>query len=291
MQSTDANSTAQTVAIVGVGLIGGSLAASLKARGTVDPTVIGVGRNQQRLEQACAEGLVDQVTTDLADAAARADLIVFCTPVDLIVAEVREAAGHCRPGTLLTDAGSVKSAICTKLSGDLAESVTFIGSHPLAGSERRGFEHADARLFEGRVCVVTPDSSAPEQQVARLVRFWESVGMRVVQLTPEAHDAALAQTSHVPHLVACALAESLDERNRTLASTGFQDSTRIAAGDPDIWSPIVLQNAAQILEGLEVFSRRVDEFKRAIRDQDAAALRKLLESAKSCRESLNRRES
>ncbi len=289
-EQSDTQASFETVAIVGVGLIGGSLAAALKSGSGGGPSIIGVGRNQRRLEAARDAQLIDRLSTELPQAAAEADLLVFCTPVDLIAEGIREAGPHCRPGTLITDAGSVKSAICDSDSESLAEGVAFIGSHPLAGSEQRGFEHADSRLFEGRVCVVTPEASTPEPQVQRLTSFWQALGMRVVRMTPAGHDAAVAQTSHVPHLVACALAAGLEERNQPLAATGFGDTTRIAAGDPDIWLPIVLQNGEEILRSLDSFDRRVDEFREAIRAQDQTRLRTLLETAKSRREELDSRE-
>jgi len=291
MHESGTHSSIKTVALVGVGLIGGSLAAALKSRGADAPTIIGVGRNGQRLEQACQANLLDRSTTDLTQAAGEADLIVFCTPVDLIVDGVRQAAPHCRPGTLITDAGSVKGEICTALADPLAEGVAFIGSHPLAGSHRRGFEHADPQLFEGRVCVVTPGPSAVAAEVRRLTEFWQSVGMNVLEMPPEAHDSVVAQTSHLPHLVACALVASLDGQNQPLAATGFQDTTRVAAGDPDVWLPIVLQNAEEILRSLDLFGEQLSAFKQAVKDRNPQALRALLQTAKNQRDQLDSRSS
>jgi cyclohexadieny/prephenate dehydrogenase len=162
----------ETVVIVGVGLIGGSLAAALRTR-RVARHVIGVGRNAVRMEQAKRAGLIDEAATDLVPAAARADVVVFCTPVEHVVDGVMAVASDLRPGTLLTDAGSVKQPICDALANVPA----FIGSHPIAGSHRQGFEAADPQLFDGRLCVLTPLPSAEPSQVTRLERFWRAVGM------------------------------------------------------------------------------------------------------------------
>ena len=232
-----------TVAIVGVGLIGGSLAVALKQRGAAS-RVIGVGRNAQRLDTARSAGLIDDISTDVAAAAKQSQLVVVCTPVDRIVADVRLAAAAMPAGSLITDAGSVKGHICAELADLSAGAVTFIGSHPLAGSERNGFEHASPTLFDQRLCVLTPLASSPPDQLQRLHRFWQAVGMTTCELSPPDHDVALAFASHLPHAVAAALALSLPPEHRPFAATGFRDTTRIAGGDPGLWTAIFLQNAA-----------------------------------------------
>jgi len=272
-----------TVAIVGVGLIGGSIAAALKERRFAG-TILGVGRSSERLSAAQKTGLIDQGETDLQKAASESDVIVFCTPVDRIVEGVLDAASACRPGTLITDAGSVKGSICDALADRMPSRVTFIGSHPLAGSEKRGFEHAEADLFEQRVCVVTPTEGTPPEQLARVNGFWQSLGCRVVQMSTAAHDRALARTSHLPHVVAAALASQLEGDDVELASTGFRDTTRIASGDADLWTAIMLANADQILHGIDGFEQTLAEFREGVANRDAAALKKLLQLAKRKRE-------
>ena len=276
---------AESVAVVGVGLIGGSIGAALKRRG-FPGRVIGVGRDQRRMQFAArVENLIDEPTDDLCAAAASADLIVFCTPVDRITDGVRACAPHCRPGTLLTDAGSIKGAICHELTG-LPDGVTFVGSHPLAGSEKSGFEHARGDLFQDRVCVVTPRPDAPARQLERLTAFWRFLGMRVVAMTPEAHDETLAETSHLPHVAAAALAATLADDHRPFAATGFRDTTRVAAGDPDLWTAILLANAAPVLAALTRFETRLADFRRALEARDAPALKNLLTHAKTNRDAL-----
>ena len=261
----------ETVVIVGVGLIGGSLAAALR-QGRIAGHVIGVGRDPARLEQTRLAGLIDEASTDLSHVAARADVVVFCTPVDRITDGVHLAARHARSEALLTDAGSVKQSICD----GLADVPNFIGSHPIAGSHRQGFEAADANLFAGKVCVLTPRENAAATDIARLERFWQAIGMRTVRMSPVDHDRALAMTSHVPHVVAAALARTLSDVNRPLTGTGFRDTTRIAAGDPDLWTGILLQNSRHVAAGIEAVQEQLREYQSALAEGDAERLRQLL---------------
>ena len=274
-----------TLAIVGVGLLGGSIALAARQCGIVR-RVIGVGRTTARLEQAREANVLDDISTDLIAAGSLADLVIFATPVNLIVAGVREVAATCRPRTLITDVGSTKGHLCRELSSRLPDAATFIGSHPLAGSEKQGWEHSRADLFEGRVCVVTPTGASSRYEVARLTEFWQAIGMSVVEMTPEAHDLALAQTSHVPHVVASALARTLADNNRSLAATGFADTTRIAAGDPNVWVPILLDNRDAVLASLDEFSSQVATIREALIRSDADEIRRLWEHGKNIREQL-----
>lgn len=275
----------RAIAVVGVGLIGGSLAGAIRSR-RISSKVIGVGRDRARLSVARDAGLVDDISTDLITAASRSDLLVFCTPVDRVVAGVREAAGASLPGTLITDAGSVKGSICRPLETGLPGGVEFIGSHPLAGSEKQGFEHADPQLFDRRVCVVTPVESSTRQGIDRLTRFWQRVGSTVMEMSPEAHDRALAQTSHLPHVVAAALAAVVDEANGRYAASGFRDTTRIAGGDADLWTAILLANSEPVLAALQSYDQSLGAFRQALETRDAVRLKSLLAAAKARRDGL-----
>ena len=275
-----------TIGIVGVGLIGGSIAAALKKRG-FNGRIIGIGRNSARLQDAQAAGLIDEFTTDVGTVAAECDIIIFCTPVDRIACGVMTAAAKSLPGTLITDAGSVKGSICRELDEKLPDGVTFIGSHPLAGSEKNGFQHADADLYVDQTCVVTPDIATPPEQLEQLTIFWETLGMIIVTMTAEDHDTALARTSHLPHVVAAALAATLSPENNDLAATGFADTTRIASGDPDLWTTILLANADAVSNSLSEYTQQLDEFQVAITNRDADVLKKLLEVAKRKRDDLD----
>lgn len=271
-----------TVVIVGVGLIGGSLAAALRSR-KVARHVIGVGRDAVRLERARVAGLIDEIATDVASVAARADVIVFCTPVDRVAEGVRQAARTARSDTLMTDAGSVKQPICDAV----ADIVTFVGAHPIAGSHRQGFEAADAQLYEGRLCVLTPLESSPMPMVGRLDRLWKGVGMRTARMSPSEHDQALAMTSHLPHLVAAALAQTLSVENRPLTGTGFRDTTRIAAGDPQLWTGILMQNAQHVAAGIEAVQQQLQKYQAALRDGNTDQILNLLKDGQQQRAALD----
>lgn len=274
-----------TLTIVGVGLIGGSVGLAARRRGLAH-RVIGAGRQQATLERARGLGAIDEVSLDPTDAVRRAEVAVFCTPVTLIAEQVLAAAPGCPRGTLLTDAGSAKGAIVRALDGQLPPGVAFVGSHPLAGSEKRGPEHADADLFRGRVTVVTPTPKTDPAAVERTVAFWEALGSRVLLMAPEEHDRALAVTSHLPHLLASALAGALPPELRELTATGFRDTTRVAAGDPSLWTGIFMQNRAALIEALGKFQDQVIDFKMALMTGDQAAIDALLARGKRSRDAL-----
>lgn len=278
--------TFDTLTVVGVGLIGGSLAAAVKARG-VARRVIGVGRDPQKLAGAIERGLLDEATGDLAAAARQSDLIVFCTPVDRVVAGVREAAAACRCNTLITDAGSTKREICEALETGLPPGVEFIGSHPLAGSEKSGYEHSNAHLFANRVCVLTPHAGTSAFGLQRLRGFWSRLEARLIEMSPQAHDRAVAEISHVPHLVAAALASTLAPEHQALAARGFRDTTRIAAGDPDLWTSILMCNADEIGQSVDKLAAILQEYRTALQRRDAVAIKRLLTHGKLIRDELS----
>lgn len=274
-----------TLAIIGVGLIGGSLAAAVKSRCPAT-RVIGVGRTVSKLSGAIDRGLLDEATSDLAAAARQADLIVFCTPVDRVVAGVREAAAACRCSTLITDAGSTKAEICEALETGLPPGVEFIGSHPLAGSEKSGYEYSDVQLFANRVCVLTPHERTSALGLQRLRSFWSRLEARLVEMSPRAHDRAVAETSHFPHIAASALAATLAPEHQILAARGFRDTTRIAAGDADLWTSILLDNAEEVAQSLDKFAGILQEYRTALERRDAVAIKKLWEHGRQIREQL-----
>src|SRR6266852_2847015 len=275
----------QTLTIVGVGLIGGSIGLAAKQRGLAK-RVLGVGRSQGSLRQALARGAVDEVFMDLPEAVNRADVTVFCTPVDMIAEQILAAAPQCKPGALLTDAGSTKAALVRGLVGRLPADVSFVGSHPLAGSEKRGPEHADANLFDGKLTVITPTAETNGAALDRLSAFWRALGSEVRIMDPEEHDRALALTSHVPHLVSAALVSLFTYELLPLTATGFRDTTRVAAGDPALWTGIVLQNRQPVLAGLQLLAESLDRFREALTRSDRVTLDRLLAQSKLLRDAL-----
>jgi prephenate dehydrogenase len=274
-----------TLVIVGVGLIGGSIGLGARRRGLAE-RVIGVGRQKKSLEKALAVGAIDEVSLDINAAVSKAEVAVFCTPVDYIAKQILAAGPHCPPGTLLTDAGSTKGAIVAAVDCNLPSNLHFVGSHPLAGSEKRGPEFADADLFQDRLTVLTPTQRTPTSALERTQSFWQALGSRTKVMSPEEHDRALAQTSHLPHLAAAALAGLLPPSLNELTATGFRDVTRIAAGDPELWSAIFLQNRKALLEALGKMYDRLTQFKEGIKTSNRGLLDKLLAEAKRKRDAL-----
>jgi prephenate dehydrogenase len=276
-----------TLGVVGVGLLGGSVALAARQR-RLARRIVGCDRSEDVLHRACGAHMLDEATTDLTRAVQDADLVVFCTPVDRIAEQVLEAAPACAAGVILTDVGSTKSGILRALAGRLPEGVTFIGSHPLAGSEKTGPEHARADLFENRLVVVTP-GEATGRATARLMAFWHALGASVVPMRAEDHDRALAMTSHLPHVVASALAAVLPDEWRFLTATGFRDTTRIAAGSPEMWQAIFLANRACVLEALDRFSEQLEKYRAALAAADGAELLRLWQEGKQVRDALTGR--
>lgn len=273
------------IAIVGVGLIGGSVGLAAKTRGAAG-RVVGVGRDRGRLDEAVRVGAADEVTTELADGVARAGLVVVCTPVDRIADDVLAAATHARPGTLFTDGGSTKGNIAAAVAGRLPADVHFVPAHPLAGAEKGGVEHARADLFVNRLTILTPDDATPPAAVRRVERFWQALGSRVVRMRPDDHDEALATTSHLPHAVAAGVAGVTPPEWLPLSAGGFRDVTRIAGGSPDLWVPIFLANRAAVLAAADRFADRLAEFRRLVEAGDGAGLGRWLADAKQVRDAL-----
>lgn len=274
-----------TVAIVGVGLIGGSIGLALRRR-KLAGEVVGIGRSTGSLRVAKKIGAVDKTTTDLARGVSKADLVIVCTPVKLIAQQVREAAAACPAGSLITDAGSTKAQIVRELEGPLARGVRFVGSHPLAGGEKSGPGEADAKLFVDRLVVLTPTEQAQNGDVSELRDFWTSLGARVIETTPEAHDQALAATSHLPHLLASTLAAATPEDLLPFTASGWADTTRIAAGDPELWTQIFLANRENLLNSLGRFESQLEILKKAVQIKDRELLTTILREAKRNRDAV-----
>ena len=273
-----------TVAIVGVGMIGGSIGRGLLKRRLAD-RVVGIGRNPQRLRSAELASAVTETTTDLAAGVAQAELTIVCTPVATITDFVRTVSKHCPPDGLITDAGSTKQEIVQALERD-PPIPQFVGSHPLAGSEKAGVEHADADLLEDRLVIVTPSESTPDAARQRIHSLWTSLGAHVRDMSPADHDRAVAAISHVPHAVASVLAAATPESFLSLAATGWLDTTRVASGDADLWRQILMQNQACVLNSLRDFEKVLASFTTALEQGDEEAILKLLTAGKQRRDAL-----
>ena len=279
------------LAIVGVGLLGGSLAKAARARG-VASEIVGVGRDLGRLEPARRDGVLDHITTDLAEGVSDADVVVLGAPVIAILSLLDTVAKFVGPDTIVTDVGSTKGAIVAAADRlSRTYSLRFVGSHPMAGSERTGYAHARADLFQGATVVVTPSDSCEPATAKRIVAMWEGVGAaRVVTLDPQTHDRAVAAISHLPHLVAFALVDAVERFEPgafALAAGGFRDTTRIAAADPTMWEEIFLANRDALAASLSVYRDTLADLEHLIASTDGAALRAAIAKIKARREALS----
>jgi prephenate dehydrogenase len=274
-----------TVAIVGVGLIGGSIGRALLERGLAKQ-VVGIGRRAASLRAAKKVGAVTSTTLDLARGVARANLVVVCTPVEQIAAQALVALNHAPAGALITDAGSTKQQIVAAVEKKLSPGGRFVGSHPMAGSEKSGPGEARADLFVGRAVIVTPTKKTPAADTEAVGEFWAALGARVFMMSPEAHDRAVAGTSHLPHLISALLAAVTRSEDAPLIAGGWLDTTRVAGGDPELWRQILQSNDQQVLAALAQFEKQLSSARRALERGDGARLAKLLAQGKAVRDAL-----
>ncbi len=258
------------VAIMGLGLMGGSLGRALKQR-QPGIHVTGYARRQEICEAAREAGAVDLASTDPAAVVAGADVVVICLPVLVMADLAARFRDALKPGAIVTDVGSTKQQVCEALTAVLAGSPgMFIGSHPIAGSEQAGFEAARGDLYDGATVVITPADAAPPAAVAALAQMWRGVGGLVIAMAPGRHDSVMARSSHLPHLVAAALVDAVGRECDAgddvalFCGTGFEDTSRIAEGNESLWHDIVKSNAPAVLEELDAVSASLQQLRDAI---------------------------
>lgn len=276
--------------IIGVGLIGGSLARALK-KAQACKTIMGSGRNPAELEKALQLGVIDEYHLDLGSAVHGADIVVLATPVGAFESVLEQIAGHLAPHTLITDVGSTKGSVIEAARKVFNKKVPaqFVPGHPIAGTEKSGVEASLAELFQDRRVILTPLSTTSEQAVARIRMMWETTGAEVVEMDARRHDEVLAATSHLPHVLAYTLVDTLARLNAQqeifgFAAGGFRDFTRIASSDPQMWHDICLANRSSLLSVLEQFSNDLDHFTEALRDRDGARILSMFTRAKIARD-------
>ena len=277
------------IAIYGVGLLGGAIGIASKKAGLAD-RITGIGRNDQRLKKALTLGAIDECTTKLEAGAADCDLFIFCLPVKKIVEQLPTVARLIQPGCIVTDVGSTKRAIVEASRGLFQEGRFFVGSHPMTGSNRSGCEHAPQIAFEGVTSFVTVVPETNREAVARIALFWKALGMVPVLIDPARHDEFAALVSHLPHLTAVALANTIshcpDDLNflKQVSGKGFRDTTRVAMGDITMWQEICHENKTNIIRCLNNMTIELEKIKEALLRDDEAAIQSLLDRAKSFRE-------
>jgi len=281
----------ERVAIVGVGLIGGSLGLALRAEGLA-AEVVGYGRSAANLEIARARGCIDVVATTLAEAARDAALVVLAAPVGRCAELARALRPHAPSDAILTDVGSVKGLLVPALERAWVDGARVVGAHPLAGSEAAGAAAAKADLFRDRRCILTPTAATGADALERVHGLWEALGARVERLDAELHDAILARVSHLPHLVAYALVEAvasarIDGRDPLpYAASGFRDTTRIAASRGELWRDILVANAPAVRAGLGELRAALDRLDALLAADDGSGLEAALDAAASVRRRL-----
>ncbi|MFH0811660.1 MAG: prephenate dehydrogenase/arogenate dehydrogenase family protein [Pseudomonadota bacterium] len=261
------------VTIIGVGLIGGSLALSARRKG-IFHHIIGVGRTLENLQKAKELQVVDDYTTDLTTGVTGSDLVVVATPVRVVVPLIEKMLPHLKEGTIITDVGSVKAEIVNQVGALPLSNVYFVGGHPIAGTENSGAEAAFSDLFKGRKCILTPTKRTDIFALEKIRNVWEAVGAEVVLMDSAEHDKILGAVSHLPHMIAFTLVNFLDELQKgngkvfEFSAGGLKDFTRIAASHPVMWADIAVMNRAHLVELMEGYQNAFDYLKTLIDTQD-----------------------
>lgn len=280
------------VAIVGVGLIGGSLGMVLKQRAMAD-TVIGIGRRVENLKTAVDLGAIDRYVSEPRDGVRGADFVVLATPVDTYERHLKDWGGCLEPGAIVSDVGSVKGRLVELAENLVSERARFVGAHPIAGKEKTGVGAGSATLFKGARCIVTPTQRTDPRALETVRAVWEAAGSAVLAMDPYLHDQVLGAVSHLPHVAAFSLINALTEVQERLGSDllaysggGLRDTTRIAASSPEMWRDVLLWNRENLVEFIEVYERHLAHLKQLIEAGDGPGLEQELERAKRVREQL-----
>jgi prephenate dehydrogenase len=277
--------------VIGVGLIGGSLALALKEAGFVNE-VVGCGRGKPNLETALKAGIIDRYERDPQKAVAGADLVFLATPVRTLAEVVAEIAPALKPGAILTDGGSVKGSVLREISPLVPPGVHFIAGHPIAGTEKSGAEAAFASLYQGKCCILTPNSQTDPDALEAVTAMWQAAGSEVVCMPVEKHDRVLAAISHLPHMVAYSLVNAVgsydhyEENILEYSAGGFRDFTRIASSDPVMWRDIALTNRDALLEMMGQFENFFAELKEDVRKGDIERLFEFFLRSKQLRDAI-----
>ena len=282
---------AERMTVIGVGLIGGSLALALKEAGFVGE-VVGCGRGKPNLETALRLGIIDRYERDPLKAVEGADIVFLATPVCTLASLVAEIAPALKPGAVLTDGGSVKGEVLREISPLMPAGVHFVAGHPIAGTENSGAEAAFATLYQGKRCILTPDSQTDAQALEAVTAMWQAAGSDVVCMPAEKHDRVLAAISHLPHMVAYSLVNAVgsydhyEENILEYSAGGFRDFTRIASSDPTMWRDIALTNQSALLEMMEQFETFFAELKEDVRLGDMDRLFEFFVRSKQLRDAI-----
>jgi prephenate dehydrogenase len=273
------------VTIIGLGLIGGSLALAIKEK-KLAREVVGVSRKKSTIDYAIKHKIVDSTTVDLKYGVKDSDLVIIATPVLKIADIARAIAPFLKKGAIVTDAGSTKRYIVENIEKCRLKEIYFVGSHPIAGSEKKGIKYAEKDLFKDACCILTETKNTDPKAFRSVKKFWEALGMKTKTMSLESHDKLLSKISHLPHVAAFSLANSVGKNRIDLAAGGFKDTTRIASGDPELWKDIFLTNKVNLLKDMQIFKKELLKIETALKRSDSEVLLELLSKAKNIRDSL-----
>ncbi len=277
--------------VIGVGLIGGSLAMALRKKGMVGE-IVGVGRSIPNLELAAKLDVIDKFTTDPAAGVMGADLVVIATPVASMAEMMKKIAPYLKEGAIVTDVGSVKAAITKEAEGLLPSGVHFVGGHPIAGTEESGVCAAFPTLFEKHRCILTPTAKTDKEALKKITEIWEAAGSEVILMAAEKHDSILASVSHLPHVIAYSLVNTVDdvkdfeESILNYSAGGFRDFTRIASSSPEMWRDICLINKEAVLDMITRFEKSLSKLKGYIKESNGHEIFKEFDKSKKARDSI-----
>lgn len=289
MQMDSDNVLFDTIAIVGVGLIGGSLGMAAKTRG-IAKRVIGIGRSEQRLMRAQILGAIDEYSTDFEHGASEADFIILSLPVSKIVPTLEIMASSLKNGAIVTDVGSVKREIVEDAFILMPDDCHFVGGHPMAGTENAGVENAFPDMFLGATYVITPTENTSLTAVAAVTNFASAIGADVETMSPEQHDASVAVISHLPHVISSALLQVAEDSQRksgkvfSLAAGSFRDITRISDSAPELWRDIAMSNSDSICTAITNMQEHLETFKKILQSRDEERIRGYFEQGKQIRQ-------
>ncbi len=276
------------ITIIGVGLLGGSIGLAAR-KNRVAKEIAGFVRSAKHISDCEKFGATDFATTDLLAAVSNSDLIIFCTPLAQMLPLAKQFLPALKRGAIVTDVGSVKAGVVRELESHVQKSgAYFVGSHPMAGAEKTGVAVARANLFKNAVCVLTPTKKSNANAVRKLEQFWQSLGAHVLKLDAAQHDLLVSRSSHLPHVIAAALANLVlnpanPKMQSQLCATGFRDTTRIASGSPEMWRDIALANRKNLSRAVDAFVSDLEKFQTALKSGDAKAVEKYFATAKQRR--------
>ena len=273
------------ITIIGLGLIGGSLGLAIKEK-RLAKEVVGVSRRRSTILRALSIGAVDSVTLDLKKGIKGSDLIILTAPVLKIIDITRRIAPYLKKGAIVTDAGSTKKDIVDKIEKILSVGAYFIGSHPLAGSEKSGVIYADKDLFKGAYCILTKAARTSPGALNKIKRFWNRLGMEVEIMSPARHDKVVSRLSHLPHAASVGLSNACSKVDLHLAAGGFKDTTRIASGSPELWKDVFITNRKNIIKDIKLFKKELSKIEKALIRNDSRDLLRLFKKAKAVRDSV-----